>query len=176
MPHGLRSTFRDLAHITTNYPRELAEIQLAHVGGTEAERAYRRANALEKRRENVRNADGTFGTGNLGKLKGTHHKATRTAMAPEGDGTALRPCLERIAPPQRDAPVIFDQPRMETASDAATAVGAVLGAMALGELTPTEGVHIIQFVETCRRTLETCELETRVVLPSVPISVRHSTG
>ena len=50
VPHGLRSTFRDWAQETTDYPREMAEIQLAHVVGSEAERAYRRADALEKRR------------------------------------------------------------------------------------------------------------------------------
>ena len=50
VPHGLRSTFRDWAQETTDFPREMAEIQLAHVVGSEAERAYRRADALEKRR------------------------------------------------------------------------------------------------------------------------------
>ena len=71
-------------------------------------------------------------------------------------------CLERIAPPRRDAPVTFDLPRMETARDAATAAGAVLEAVALGDLTPTEGAHVMALVETYRRTLETTELEARV--------------
>ena len=35
--------------------------------------------------------------------------------------------------------------------------------MAEGELTPTEGAHVMAQVETCRRTLETTELEARVV-------------
>ena len=103
-----------------------------------------------------RNTDVTFGTGNPGKPKGTRHKATQAAlalldgeaealtrqavtMALDGDGAALRLCLERIAPPRRDAPVTFDLPRMETARDAAKAAGAVLEAVALGDLTPTEG-------------------------------------
>lgn len=50
VPHGLRSTFRDWAAEATDYPRELAEISLAHSVGSEVERAYRRGDQLEKRR------------------------------------------------------------------------------------------------------------------------------
>ncbi|HDR28746.1 MAG TPA: hypothetical protein ENN83_08995, partial [Rhodovulum sp.] len=71
-------------------------------------------------------------------------------------------CLERIAPPRKDSPVQFDLPRMETARDAATAAGAVLDAVADGELTPTEGAHVMGLIEAFRRTLETTELEARV--------------
>ncbi|MEK8091764.1 tyrosine-type recombinase/integrase [Methylocystis sp. IM3] len=48
--HGLRSTFRDWAGNETHFPRELAEVALAHVVGDATERAYRRSDALEKRR------------------------------------------------------------------------------------------------------------------------------
>jgi len=51
---------------------------------------------------------------------------------------------------------------MQSAADAAKAAGAVLAAVAEGELTPTEGAHIMALVETYRRTLETTELEARV--------------
>lgn len=50
VPHGLRSTFRDWAGERTNYPRELAEAALAHVNKDKVEAAYRRGDALEKRR------------------------------------------------------------------------------------------------------------------------------
>ncbi len=49
--HGFRSSFRDWAGETTTFPRELAEAALAHVVGDETERAYRRGDALEKRRK-----------------------------------------------------------------------------------------------------------------------------
>jgi hypothetical protein len=131
-------------------------------------------------RKSGRNTDGTFAAGNPGKPKGARHKATRAALALldgeaetltrqavtlalEGDTTALRLCLERIAPPRRDAPVQFDLPRMETARDAATAAGAVLESVALGDLTPTEGAHIMALVETYRRTLEATEMEARMI-------------
>jgi hypothetical protein len=130
-------------------------------------------------RKSGRNTDGTFTHGNPGKPKGTRHKATQAVlalldgeaealtrqavtMALGGDGAALRLCLERIAPPRRDAPVQFSLPRMETARDAAKAAGAVLEAVACADLTPTEGAHIMALVETYRRTLETTELEARV--------------
>jgi integrase len=50
VPHGLRSTFRDWAAEHTTYPREMAEIALAHTVGSEVERAYRRGDMVEKRR------------------------------------------------------------------------------------------------------------------------------
>ncbi len=64
-------------------------------------------------------------------------------MALAGDGAALRLCLERIAPPRRDAPVTFTLPPMQSAADAAKGAAAVLGAVASGDLTPTEGAHIM---------------------------------
>ncbi|WP_413709156.1 tyrosine-type recombinase/integrase [Rhizobium sp. Rhizsp82] len=48
--HGFRSAFRDWAGDRTNFPREVIEAALAHIIGDEAERAYRRSDALEKRR------------------------------------------------------------------------------------------------------------------------------
>lgn len=50
VPHGLRSTFRDWTAERTDYPRDMAEIALAHSVGSEVERAYRRGDMLEKRR------------------------------------------------------------------------------------------------------------------------------
>lgn len=49
--HGFRSTFRDWAGECTHFAREIAEAALAHVVGDATERAYRRGDALEKRRE-----------------------------------------------------------------------------------------------------------------------------
>jgi integrase len=48
--HGFRSAFRDWASNETAFPRELAEHALAHAIGDKAEQAYRRSDALEKRR------------------------------------------------------------------------------------------------------------------------------
>lgn len=49
--HGFRSSFRDWCGDATSFPREVAEAALAHKVGNEVERAYRRSDALEKRRK-----------------------------------------------------------------------------------------------------------------------------
>jgi integrase len=49
--HGFRSSFRDWAGNVSNFSREVVETALAHVIGDKAEQAYRRSDALEKRRK-----------------------------------------------------------------------------------------------------------------------------
>jgi integrase len=48
--HGFRSTFRDWAAEMTSFPREVAEMALAHVVDDKVEAAYRRGDLFEKRR------------------------------------------------------------------------------------------------------------------------------
>lgn len=50
VPHGLRSTFRQWA-AERGYPRDMAEIALAHFIGSDVERAYQRSDMLERRRD-----------------------------------------------------------------------------------------------------------------------------
>jgi hypothetical protein len=126
-----------------------------------------------------RTTAGTFTTGNPGRPKGARNKATQAVlallegeaealsrkaveMALAGDGVALRLCLDRIAPPRKDSPVTFPLPRMNNARDAAEAAGAVLEAVAMGELTPTEGAQVMGLIDSFRRTLEVTELEARL--------------
>jgi len=49
--HGFRSTFRDWTAEQTDYPREVAEMALAHSIGNQVEAAYRRGDLLEKRKQ-----------------------------------------------------------------------------------------------------------------------------
>ncbi len=49
--HGFRSSFRDWAGEETNFPREICEAALAHKIKDKAEAAYRRGDALERRRK-----------------------------------------------------------------------------------------------------------------------------
>lgn len=126
-----------------------------------------------------RNPDGTFAQGNPGRPKGTRLKVTRAVeelldgdaeklsrkaveMALDGDVTALRLCLERIAPVRKDTPVQFDLPAMETAQEASTAASAVLTAVSEGDITPLEGATLMGLVESYRRTLETSEIVERL--------------
>jgi integrase len=49
--HGFRSSLRTWAAERTNYPREVAELALAHNVGSEVERAYMRSDLFERRRQ-----------------------------------------------------------------------------------------------------------------------------
>jgi integrase len=48
--HGFRSTFRDWAAETTEFPSDLVEMALAHTIENQTQAAYRRGNMLERRR------------------------------------------------------------------------------------------------------------------------------
>jgi len=49
--HGFRSSFRDWAAESTNHPRDVVEMALAHAIANKVEAAYRRGDLFEKRRE-----------------------------------------------------------------------------------------------------------------------------
>ena len=48
--HGFRSSFKDWASETTNFPNEVSEMALSHRIANQVEAAYRRGDLLEKRR------------------------------------------------------------------------------------------------------------------------------
>ena len=110
--------------------------------------------------ENGRNTDGKFTDGNSGRPKGSRNKATiaiesllegqsealtqvAISKALDGDSVALRLCLDRIAPPMKDKPVIFPLPQMQDAMDASQAAGSVLSVVSEGNLTPIEGTRVM---------------------------------
>ena len=49
--HGFRSSFRDWCAERTAFPAEVAEMALAHTVADAVERAYRRGDLFEKRRQ-----------------------------------------------------------------------------------------------------------------------------
>ena len=51
VPHGFRSTFRDWCAEQTDYPRDVAEMALAHAIGNKVQAAYRRGDLFEKRKQ-----------------------------------------------------------------------------------------------------------------------------
>ena len=129
--------------------------------------------------QNGRNTDGKFSDGNAGRPKGSRNKATiaiegllegqaealtQTAIskALEGDSIALRLCMDRIAPPMKDRPVVFSLPRMHGAMDASEAAGSVLNAVGDGTLTPIEGTRVMGLIDSYRRTLELTDIEYRL--------------
>jgi Family of unknown function (DUF5681) len=81
-----------------------------------------------------------------------------------GDVSAIKLVLERVAPLPRNRPVHFDVPAIATAADLGDAMNAVLQAVAGGELAPDEAASIASLIETRRRTIESVELEQRLVV------------
>src|SRR5258706_10631451 len=59
-------------------------------------------------------------------------------LALQGDHTAMRLCVERLAGPIRDAPVRLPFGGSDTASDVAVAFQALLKAVGAGSITPAE--------------------------------------
>jgi hypothetical protein len=92
-----------------------------------------------------------------GEAKAIVRKAVEKAL--EGDIAALRLCLERLLPPRRDRPVVFDIPKIEGVSDALNASSAVLTACAAGTLSPGEAVEIMGLISSHVRVLEMTEIE-----------------
>ena len=80
----------------------------------------------------------------------------------EGDPQALRLCLDRIVPPRKDRPISFAMPKIESASDAAGAMAAILAAVADGSITAGEAEGVTRLVETYVKVLEASEFEDRL--------------
>ena len=64
-------------------------------------------------------------------------------LALAGDRAALRMCLDRIAPPPREAPVALDLPPLMNGGDLADAIAAVIDAAATGILPPTQAAKLV---------------------------------
>lgn len=93
-----------------------------------------------------------------------HEALTRKAIdkALEGDMVALRLCLDRLAPPRKDAPVAIDLPAVRSAADAVEASAAVLVAVAAGEITPDEAARVMALLTAHKSIVEAGDHEARI--------------
>ena len=120
-----------------------------------------------------------FEPGNAGKPKGARHRVTlavealldgeaealtrkAVAMALAGDTLAMRLCLERLCPARKDRAIAFEMPKIETVGDHPLAIGALLNAVAAGEITPGEAQALANVLEQHRRSAETADLAERI--------------
>jgi hypothetical protein len=120
-----------------------------------------------------------FEPGNPGRPKGAKHKTTLAIealldgqaealtqkaidAALAGDTTALRLCLDRIAPPPKGRRVSLDLPQIETAADVTRALSAAVQAVASGEITLDEAGQVAGLLEAQRKAIETADLEARL--------------
>ena len=97
-------------------------------------------------------------------LEGQHEQLTQTAIekALEGDTTALRLCLERLAPVRKDAPIVVELPAVRSPADTVAASSALLSAVAGGEITPDEAGRVMALLTAHRGIIETNELAERI--------------
>ncbi|TXN75485.1 DUF5681 domain-containing protein [Methylobacterium sp. WL8] len=97
-------------------------------------------------------------------LEGEAETLTRKAieLALDGDGPALRLCMDRLAPVRKDRHVQFDLPAIDTTADLPKATHALLQAIAAGELTPSEAADIGKAVDAHVRAIEVTDLHQRL--------------
>jgi hypothetical protein len=123
-----------------------------------------------------RTPSGTFATGNPGRPKGARNRATVAAealldheaealarkaidLALEGDGVALRLCLDRLLPPRRpgDRPVEIELPH-----EPGAAMAAILEAVSTGELLLADAERLAGLVKAQVEFATLADLETRL--------------
>ncbi len=126
-----------------------------------------------------------------GKPKGALNQATRAAqellngeaqaltrkvveLAKEGNVVALRLCLERLLPPQKDRPISLKLPKVAGAGDIPNALEAVLKAVAEGEITPGEGQAVASMMEAYRKGADLAAMEARLMALEAVLKGRKS--
>jgi hypothetical protein len=102
-----------------------------------------------------------------GEAEALIRKALKRALE-ENDNVALRMCLDRVVPVRRDRRVSFTLPPLKSPEDIATAMDAILEAVASGEISPGEAVDISKLIETRMKAIELVELEQRISLLERP--------
>jgi hypothetical protein len=114
-----------------------------------------------------------------GRPQGSRHKATMAALALlegqieeltqacvrkalDGDTVALRLCLERIIPAAKERTIALALPPTTTMEGVSEAFDTVMGAVAIGTITPTEAATFAGILEKKRTAIEATELEHRI--------------
>jgi hypothetical protein len=124
-----------------------------------------------------RDATGRFGVGNAGRPRGAKNKTAAIALAllageepvlvgkgielaKAGDVQMLKFLLDRLLP--KDRLIQIDIPPLDFADDAIDGMAAVSGAIAEGQITPSEGAALASMIGGYSRSLEVAELSKRI--------------
>ena len=140
-----------------------------------------------------RNSDGRFAGGNKlgGNKAGSRHRVTRAIeallegqhealtskaveMALDGDTTALRLCLDRLAPPKKDSPLSLDLPLVRSAKEAIAASSMVLAAVSAGEISPDEAGRVMALLSAHKAIIEAGDHELRIAELEVRLEEQRS--
>jgi hypothetical protein len=120
-----------------------------------------------------------FKKGNSGRPRGSRNKTTSAVealldgqaeaitnkiveMALAGDRGAMRLCFERILPPRSGRAVSLDLPDVASAEDAASAMSAIIAAVASGEITPSEAAEVSPLIDCAARAIEIRDFDQRL--------------
>ena len=97
-------------------------------------------------------------------LEGERNRLTRKAidLGLEGNITALRLCLDRLAPPSNDMPLSITLPPIRSAGEALDASLAVLAAMASGQITPAEAGRAVAVLASHAKIVDIADHEQRI--------------
>jgi hypothetical protein len=88
--------------------------------------------------------------------------ATVIERAKSGDMTACRMIVDKVLPNTKDRPITLHLPPITDLDGVGKAQAEILKAVAIGEITPSEGEKIASIVEARRRSIETIDLESRI--------------
>lgn len=116
----------------------------------------------------------------MGRLRGSRNQATIAMeellqkgstglmgkcldMAMDGGTSAMKLCLDRLFPPAKDRPIQIDVRKMTKISDAVEVMAEILQSVTEGIITPTEAMNVANVIEIYRKTIETNDIDIRVV-------------
>jgi Family of unknown function (DUF5681) len=83
-------------------------------------------------------------------------------LAQDGNVVALRLCLERLIPPRKDRPINLQLPQVAGVGDIPEALGAIVAAVADGEITPQEGQSVAGMLGAYCKAAELVNHEARL--------------
>jgi Family of unknown function (DUF5681) len=83
-------------------------------------------------------------------------------LAKGGDIAAIRMCIDRICPKQRERPVALDLPPMTTPADAVAAMSAITQAVGDGDLGAQEAADLAKVIAGFAHTIATADQEARL--------------
>jgi hypothetical protein len=118
-----------------------------------------------------------FANGNSGRKPGSKNRTTVVAaalldgeapalvrkaveLAKAGDVPMLKFLLGRILP--RERPIKLDLPPMNFADDAVATLGSIIGAIADGRISPSEGAALAALIDAYTRAIDTADVVKRL--------------
>lgn len=75
---------------------------------------------------------------------------------------ALRLCIDRLAPPRKDRSIAFEMPSIDTIDDLPAATRAIMEAVSVGDITPSEAAELGKLVDAHVRAIEVSDINKRL--------------